>query len=305
MPLVSIEARAEARWRDILTRRSDLAESVRLQGALVAGMLQIARMFEAHPPTLSSSRNQMAIRLAAGIPVLRGERIHVPNRAVRPVLVNFCDRLGESGAGDAALHVRETLETGRLHCGSLLLACLWRDQESVQTAASRLGLSTHMLWIVAELGAAPLAHILQQTLDASTDPADSLAGAVARWTHGYCAACGAWPVAAERVGTPARLHCSFCGRRWLRAGCHCIYCREESTRLLSSKGDPDAGLELCARCRGYVKVMTLPDPLPFPLLTIEDLATAHLDAQAIEHGFSRPPFPSWQARPFTTLEVGR
>jgi len=46
-------------------------------------------------------------------------------------------------------------------------------------------------------------------------------------------------------------------------------------------------VEVCDRCKGYLKVIVSFTPTPADLLPIEDLATLHLDYIAQAHGYKR------------------
>jgi formate dehydrogenase maturation protein FdhE len=46
-------------------------------------------------------------------------------------------------------------------------------------------------------------------------------------------------------------------------------------------------VEVCDACKGYVKVIASFSPMPVEMITIEDLATVHLDALAQGQGYVR------------------
>jgi formate dehydrogenase maturation protein FdhE len=57
--------------------------------------------------------------------------------------------------------------------------------------------------------------------------------------------------------------------------------------------EPDAAprAELCSGCGAYLKWLDLPEPTPFELLPVEDLASTPLDVLAVQKGFGRPSLP--------------
>ena len=59
------------------------------------------------------------------------------------------------------------------------------------------------------------------------------------------------------------------------------------------KAEPDAAhrVELCSGCGAYLKWLDLPEPTPFELLAVEDLASTSLDILAAQRGFGRPSLP--------------
>jgi formate dehydrogenase maturation protein FdhE len=86
------------------------------------------------------------------------------------------------------------------------------------------------------------------------------------------------------------LRCSFCATGWEALRESCIYCgaRHESPPA-SDSASAGSLFAACDTCQKYLKVVIAEDPLTFPFQAIEDLATARLDAVAIERGYHRPP----------------
>jgi hypothetical protein len=109
-----------------------------------------------------------------------------------PVLLQLCDALANGGAGDAAVHIRESIDGGALEAASLLTASLHRDQAALRTGAVHRGLAPDLMWLVAELAVSPFAHGLQRMVFGSVVSGE-LHEALDAWPHGYCPACGSWP----------------------------------------------------------------------------------------------------------------
>ena len=76
-----------------------------------------------------------------------------------------------------------------------------------------------------------------------------------------------------------------------RARCpHCSNEDQRTLQYLAVEGQAEKyRVELCDRCRGYVKSATSFEPTPAELLTIEDAALLHLDAIARERGYTATP----------------
>jgi FdhE protein len=142
--------------------------------------------------------------------------------------------------------------------------------------------------MAADMVTAPIANALQETL--LTDGDEAVREAVARWTRGTCPACGSWPALAEFF-FGERLHrCAYCAAAWRIESRGCTYCGEHGEHFRTipiDRGRPGKRLEVCRRCGGYLKTVDVASPTPFPLLAIEDFATADLDRAAAAHGFRR------------------
>jgi formate dehydrogenase maturation protein FdhE len=60
---------------------------------------------------------------------------------------------------------------------------------------------------------------------------------------------------------------------------------------LTTESDAARLAELCSGCGAYLKWLDLPEPTPFELLPVEDLASTPLDVLAVQKGFGRPSLP--------------
>ena len=224
------------------------------------------------------------------MPALAGEPIPLPLPLLTPALPRFCDALADGGAGDAAAHIRDAITSGSIEPGSLLAASLARNQDAIRTGAVHRGLAPDLVWLVAELAVSPFVHALQRLLLADAAD-DTLRGALAAWSRGYCPACGSWPALAEVVGGHRTLRCSFCSSAWEPHAYACIYCGDAGEKFVTAAPDEtrvDRRLEVCGACGGYLKTIDLPELSPFPLLSISDIETTDLDLAAMEHGYQRP-----------------
>jgi hypothetical protein len=300
LPREELLQRAERRWNELLDARPDLAPAVALQRALLTLVIDLGRQITGDRlPRLSLPPRYLAAKLARGVPAFSGEPIPLPVALLQPPLLAFCDELAAGGAGDAATHIREAIEGGGIEPGSLLTASLARDQGAIRTGASHRGLSPDLMWLVAELAVSPVAYALQRMLFATAAAADRAGGTIGAWTHGYCPACGSWPVLAEFVEGHRTLRCSFCATAWELATHACIYCEEAGEPFVTVAPDverEDRRLELCSNCGSYLKTVDLRELSPFPLLAIADLATMDLDVAAMEHQFGRPPLKEFPVR---------
>jgi len=201
---------ARQRWQVIREARPDLEPALALQGELVTRLIDLAAaLSKGRLPRLSLPPKYLAAKLTRGVPALVGEPIPLPVPVLTPTLFQLCDALASGGAGDAATHIRESMDSGRLEAASLLTASLHRDQAALRTGAMHRGLSPDLMWLVAELAVSPFAHALQQMLFGSVGAGD-LRNALDVWNHGYCPACGSWPAVGEVAAGHRTLRCSFC-----------------------------------------------------------------------------------------------
>jgi hypothetical protein len=307
MPYVTIQAfsrenlleTARQRWQVIRHARPDLEPALALQQELLTRLIDLAAALAAgRLPRLSLPPKYLAAKLTRGVPALAGEPIPLPVPFLTPTLFQLCDALARGGAGDAATHIRESLEGGKLEPASLLAASMHRDQPALRTGAVHRGLSPDLMWLVAELAVSPFAHALQRMLFGALGACD-LRDALDAWPHGYCPACGSWPAVGEVAGGHRTLRCSFCSCAWELKTYACIYCGNSGESFVTAAPDAerkDRRLEVCAGCGGYLKTIDVPELSPFPLLSISDIETTDLDIAAMEHGYARPALTDFTKR---------
>jgi len=304
MPYVTIQAfsrenlldSARQRWQVIRDARPDLEPALALQGELLTRLIDLAgALAKGRLPRLSLPPKYLAAKLARGVPALAGEPVPLPVAVLTPTLFQLCDALAAGGAGDAATHIRESMDRGQLEAASLLTASLSRDQAALRTGAMHRGLSPDLMWLVAELAVSPFAHALQQMLFGSIESGE-LRHALDAWNRGYCPACGSWPAVGEVAAGHRTLRCSFCSCAWELTTYACIYCEEGGEAFVTAAPNAerkDRRIEVCATCGGYLKTLDVPALSPFPLLSISDIETTDLDIAAMENRYARPPLKNF------------
>jgi hypothetical protein len=286
---------ATAQWAEITANSPDLAPAVFLQQRLLRLTLDAsAGLGETPPVTLSAV--SLREKWMRGLPALRNEAIAIP-AGLKDILLPLCTALAECGAGESALHIRNAIATNGIDADSLLSVSLARNQKAIRTSALHMGFSPDLVWLIGELGSAPLAHHLSAGLEKGSgslfrEPTTKKApGAFFDWDRGYCPLCGSWPTFIEAHDDAHVLRCSYCALGWSLQSHRCVYCGNSGDDFVAAAPDvhqPQRRVELCGQCSGYTKVIDVPQPTLFPLLAIEDLATMNLDQGAMNRGYRRP-----------------
>jgi formate dehydrogenase maturation protein FdhE len=276
---------ATAQWAEITRNSPDLAPAVALQQRLLRLMLDASAALET-VETAAFAPASIHEQWARGLPALRDRAIPIPPR-LKEILLPICTALAECGAGDSALHVRDAIAAQGIDADSLLSVSLARNQKAIRTSALHMGFSPDLVWLIGELGSAPLAHHLSAGILRSAH----LEVGLHAWDRGYCPFCGSWPAFIEPHDGVHTLRCSYCALGWSLTSHRCVYCANSGEDFVTAAPEvsrPQRRVELCARCSGYTKVIDVPEPNQFPLLAIADLATMNLDQGAMERGYRRP-----------------
>ena len=112
------------------------------------------------------------------------------------------------------------------------------------------------------------------------------------WTEGYCPICGKEPKIGEiREKEDGRryLFCHQCGYKWHFRRIKCPFCGNEEQHSLAYfavEGEESHRVDVCNKCRRYIKIVELPKSSEDVNLDVEDIATLHLDMLAYEEGYN-------------------
>jgi len=218
---------------------------------------------------------------ALGQPFLSGAVIRI---APGPVRRWVHRAMTIAGAGASAPPFVDALAAGRLDPLALFEAAVAEDPDRLDELARAAGDDRGVLKVVGPIVAMPMLHACRRAWTPLVPAA---------WAEGYCPICGAWPTLAETRGLDGqrRLRCGRCGGDWRTERLRCPFCGErghENLGSLVSEGPEPQTVDVCERCRHYVKALTALVPIRPEDVFLHDLATLVLDVIALERGYCRP-----------------
>lgn len=112
------------------------------------------------------------------------------------------------------------------------------------------------------------------------------------WTEGYCPICGKEPKIGEirrQEDGKRYLFCHQCGYKWNFRRIKCPFCGNEEQHSLAYfavEGEERYHVDVCNKCRRYIKTVELSKATEEINLDVEDIATLHLDMLAYEEGYN-------------------
>jgi len=112
------------------------------------------------------------------------------------------------------------------------------------------------------------------------------------WSEGYCPICGKDPKIGEirkEEDGKRYLFCHQCGFKWYFNRIKCPFCgndEQHSLAYFEVEGDERYRVDVCNKCRRYIKTVELPKSSEEPNLDVEDIATLHLDMIACDEGYN-------------------
>jgi FdhE protein len=240
-----------------------------------------AALGEMRRPVWSDSVPAREHLVATGQPLLSEAIIRIAPGPVRR-WVHRAMTITRHGA--SAIPLVDALDAGRLDPLMLFEAAVAGDSYRLSELARAAGDDRGVLGVVAPIVAMPMLHACRQTWTHLVPAA---------WAEGYCPICGGWPALSEARGLDGqrRLRCGRCGGDWRTEWLRCPFCGERGHEHLGSlvSEEPDGRtVDVCERCRHYVKAFTVLAPIRPEQVFLHDLATLVLDVIALERGYSRP-----------------
>jgi len=110
------------------------------------------------------------------------------------------------------------------------------------------------------------------------------------WHEGYCPICGREPKIGEVRGEAENrcLFCNQCGFEWQYETIKCPFCGNEEQQTLAYftvEGDEHYRVDVCNKCKRYIKMVDFRHTDKKVDLDVEDIATLHLDMLANDEGY--------------------
>jgi FdhE protein len=233
-------------------------------------------------PTLTAE--QVQVKLAGGVPLLRGEQVPFDRKAFRQRWRRVCEVLEAQQPDGAAAALAEAVKRGQLDPEAMTTAVVAGRPEDVRLRAEELGLDAGLATTVLRFTLFPLFTALESGLG----PLHESGG----WGQGYCPTCGSWPLLGEFRGLDQGryLRCGLCAASWEAARLWCPYCgcrEHDRLQFLHAEGEESKyRAAVCDACRGYVKMISTLSAIPPLHLLVADAVTIHLDLAAAERGYS-------------------
>jgi FdhE protein len=264
----------------------DLKDAARLYKTI----LPLIRDADLRATPGSLTIDQARAKMKTGLPLLHNLDLELDEQAVCELMLQLARAVETCGENNrlraaAARRIRLALEEERLSVSGLLPHIAAGKSGMVTSMAQGLQLDPGLVWTLAQ-------NALKPALRAWGRQLAPLAEGIP-WQKGSCFICGSAATLAElqENNQVKHLRCGQCGADWLFRRLQCVYCGNEDHHTLSylyaENQRERMRVEVCDKCKGYLKVITAFAPTPPELLPVEDLATLHLDYIAQGRGYAR------------------
>jgi FdhE protein len=155
----------------------------------------------------------------------------------------------------------------------------------IETVAQNLGLNQLLLSFLAKNTLRPFFEAYANELKDHVDQE--------HWLKNYCPVCGSKPFMAELSEKEGKrfLICPSCGYKWRFARIRCPYCNNNNHKTLryfyTEKGGRAYRVDVCDKCKRYIKTIDAKELGEEVIPTIEDVGTMYLDLLAEKQGYNR------------------
>jgi FdhE protein len=227
------------------------------------------------------------------LPLLSNLDISIEIDALQDLMIKLAHALecaaeeNQSHPHGSARRIKLAIEQGGLEIAALLPHILSGNNEPIVSSARSHDLDSALFTRLLQNAVKPVFYACRRYV--------TTVAAGLPWSMGFCFVCGAAPVLAELQGNDQTKHlrCGQCGADWVFRRLECVYCGNvdhNSQHVMYREHELiKMHVEVCNNCMGYHKVITSFSPTPSAMLSVEDLATQHLDAIALERGYRRHP----------------
>jgi FdhE protein len=281
-PAASPEVReSRVRLDRLAVERPELADLVRLYRELLP--LLFGRATPVRVPSISP--DGISEKVTSGVPILRGAPLEFDDAAARVAWRELCAVVARVRATDTHQSVALGL-AAQIDPGAALRKILASGPQAFladfgSTVPAEAVLTSLRFWALPRLAA--LAKQSEQYW------------IKLGWSHGYCPACGSWPILAEFRGLEQFrwLRCGLCGSGWQVDRLFCPFCESRNHRQLQDlfvDGQQEKyRVTTCDVCRGFVRGVSTLTALTASGLLVAELETLHLELIAQERGYSPAP----------------
>jgi FdhE protein len=249
--------------------------------------LKIKAEVDFRPVEINEDRAK--IRAKEGFPMLsRGDFSINPSLATR-LFRSLC-RIAKRENEKLRVEVEKittALRRKKIDLEACLMKAVEGDQNYLSRVAADVGIDQGVMNFLLHTTIKPFVEVVASHLKDMVD--EDL------WEKGSCPICGSHPLMGELRGEEGRRiwTCSFCGTPWRGKRVMCPFCEntdQGSLRYFYTEKEKAYRIDICDKCKRYIKTVDSREFAEEIFLPVEDIATLHLDILAANKGFKRETF---------------
>jgi FdhE protein len=271
----------EQRLSDLVNRFPDLKDIARLYEII----LPLLRDTDLAGSPVFINDKQACAKMAEGMPLLNGLELKLDCEVILELMLRLVSALAVVSEKNKINYdrIKLALEDHRLNVASLFSPISADIKKVVTSAADRLDLDPDLLLSLMQ-------SALKPALRAWCRQLTPLVKGVS-WPYNFCFICGAKAALGElqENNLVKHLRCGQCGSDWRFKRLACMHCGNDNHQTLGylylEPYHEKMRVEICDKCKGYLKVIVSFFPTPPEMLALEELETLYLDFIAQDHGY--------------------
>ncbi len=278
----------------IKKERPDYGQILDLFGKIIIKQAEYLEKVKLKP--LAITKDAARAKLSEGEPLLSIDDFQIDQTNASQLFREVCEILKSESEEleDGIGKIENAIEKGDLSLEEVFQSILESDYQISELVES-LSLDMDTLFVLATVSIRP-------SLEAAALQAEKMVEDVT-WSEHYCPVCGSSPAISElrqlksdgveessAQGAERIFYCSFCGTEWRTMRLICAFCGntdQESLRYFYSESDKGYRIDVCDKCKRYVKTVDSREISHEIVPAVEDVATLHLDMVAEEEGYKK------------------
>lgn len=260
-------------------------------------IFDVQRQFaEQITPGLFLSQDSIQEKLSNGLPIFAGEELTIQPDIFRELTKSIACIYQSSKQNEGAK--RSFRENKQEEINTLLESSEFKDnniqifvenlihhqEEFLTNLVSKTGLDKETLFSLFQIVLIPF---YEKNAEPFRDKIDET-----QWYSGFCPICGALPLMGKLRQEDGRriLMCSLCRTEWAFPRLQCPFCHntdQKHLRYFYIEEEPAYRLNVCEKCKGYIKSVDERILGRGAVLPVEDIVTFQLNILAEEKGYTK------------------
>jgi FdhE protein len=250
---------------------------------------QLKTMAKVEYRPLAINEDRARLRAREGFPILSKGDFPIDPRLAGQLFRSIC-RIAKGENEKLKVEVGKiarALRQKKIDLEICLKKAIEGDRDYLSRIAADVGIDQGVMNFLLHTSIKPFVEVMASHLRDKVD--EDL------WDKGYCPICGSQPLMGELRGEEGKRvwTCSFCGNQWRGKRLMCPFCENTDHRTLRyfyTEKERAYRIDVCDKCKKYIKTVDSRQLSDEIFLPVEDLATLHLDILAADKGFKRESF---------------
>ncbi len=209
----------------------------------------------------------------------------IDSESAAGLFAKLCDILLSAGNGvaESVEKLAGAVDNKSLRMDDLFSAFMRGDESFITGVGNRLGVDAQVLGFVIYNSVKPSLNMFSRKISDRLD-------AVKEWDGGRCPVCGSAPELSVFEDNGKRsLLCGFCGHQWPSKRVYCSFCGNsdhETVHYFEVEGEEEYRVDVCDKCRTYVKTVDIKKTTRTVYLPLENVVTPYIDIRFKEMGYT-------------------